>query len=111
MRLGYDDTTDPTKVTSVPVVSTVVAVLLVPIPDWQCTVDLAFTEIRICGGGQPQVSRRLAAALDDLLRITPEARRPPLLAQRDLLERAVAEHVPAPGNRAFALAPDRQGIG
>ncbi|MFJ9520171.1 DUF2254 domain-containing protein [Kitasatospora sp. NPDC101801] len=85
--------------------------LVQPIPDWQCTIDLAFTEIRICGGGQPQVTRRLAAALDDLLRITPEDRRPPLLAQRALLERAVAEHVPDPANRSFALAPDRQGIG
>ncbi|MGW4379457.1 DUF2254 domain-containing protein [Kitasatospora sp. NPDC004531] len=85
--------------------------LVQPVPGWEATVDLAFTEIRICGAGQPQVTRRLAAALDDLLRIAPEPRRPPLLLQRDLLEHAVAEAVPDERNRAFALRPDRQGIG
>ncbi|WP_329493845.1 DUF2254 domain-containing protein [Kitasatospora herbaricolor] len=85
--------------------------LVVPVPGWECVVDLAFTEIRICGAGQPQVTRRLTAALDDLLRITPAGRRSQLLAQRSLLERAVDEHVVDPENRAFGLAPDRQGIG
>ncbi|GAA2151896.1 DUF2254 domain-containing protein [Kitasatospora kazusensis] len=85
--------------------------LVQPVPDWQRVVDLAFTEIRICGAGQPQVTRRLTAALDDLLRLTEEDRRPALLLQRELLARAVAEHVPDPENRAFALTPDRQGIG
>ncbi|MFJ1791723.1 DUF2254 domain-containing protein [Kitasatospora griseola] len=85
--------------------------LVQPVPGWAATVDLAFTEIRICGAGQPQVTRRLVAALDDLLRITPEQRRPPLLVQRQLLERAVAEAVHDHDNRLFALAPDRQGIG
>ncbi|MFK0191914.1 DUF2254 domain-containing protein [Kitasatospora sp. NPDC090308] len=85
--------------------------LVQPVPGWEATVDLAFTEIRGCGAGQPQVTRRLAAALDDLLRITPEPRRAPLLLQRALLERAVAEAVRDADNRAFALTPDRQGIG
>ncbi|MFG2818652.1 DUF2254 domain-containing protein [Kitasatospora sp. NPDC048365] len=85
--------------------------LVQPVPGWSATVDLAFTEVRVCGGGQPQLTRRLAAALDDLLRITPAERRGPLLLQRELLERAVGEHVADPQNRAFALDPDRQGIG
>ncbi|MGW6917296.1 DUF2254 domain-containing protein [Kitasatospora sp. NPDC054939] len=85
--------------------------LVEPVPDWQCVVDLAFTEIRHCGAGHPQVTRRLAAALDDLLRITPDHRRPELLAQRQLLDRAVAEQVTDPELRGFALLPDRQGIG
>ncbi|GAA1935884.1 DUF2254 domain-containing protein [Kitasatospora viridis] len=82
-----------------------------PVPTWQGVIDLAFTEIRICGAGHPQLTRRLAAALDDLLRIAPEDRRPVLLVQRDLLALAVADHVPDPQNRAFALTPDHQGIG
>ncbi len=85
--------------------------LVQPVPGWEATVDLAFTEIRICGAGQPQVTRRLAAALDDLLRITPEVRRGPLLLQRALLERAVTAAVRDEDNRLFALTPDRQGIG
>ncbi|MGW4894092.1 DUF2254 domain-containing protein [Kitasatospora sp. NPDC004240] len=85
--------------------------LVEPVPDWRCVIDLAFTEIRICGAGHPQVTRRLAAALDDLLRITPEPRRAELLHQRALLDRAVAAHEPDPDIRSFALLPDRQGIG
>jgi len=85
--------------------------LVQPVPGWDAIIDLAFTEIRVCGAGQPQLTRRLSAALEDLLRITPDDRRGPLLAQRELLERAVAEHVTDPDNRAFALQPDRQGIG
>ncbi|MFG2696529.1 DUF2254 domain-containing protein [Kitasatospora sp. NPDC048407] len=85
--------------------------LVQPVPGWEATVDLAFTEIRICGAGQPQVTRRLAAALDDLLRITPEPRLAPLVTQRRLLERAVTAAVPDEQDRAFALTPDRQGIG
>lgn len=57
------------------------------------------------------MTRRLAAALDDLLRICPEGRRGQLLEQRELLDRAVAEQLADPEVRAFALLPDRQGIG
>ncbi|WP_405014376.1 DUF2254 domain-containing protein [Kitasatospora sp. NBC_01539] len=85
--------------------------LVQPVPEWPRTVELAFTEIRLCGADQPQVTRRLVAALGDLLRIAPEARRAPLLVQRALLQRAVEEHVTDPAERAFALEPDRQGIG
>ncbi|MFI8084916.1 DUF2254 domain-containing protein [Kitasatospora sp. NPDC086009] len=85
--------------------------LVEPVPDWQSVVDLAFTEIRLCGAGHPQVTRRLAAALDDLLLISPGRRRSQLLEQRRLLDRAVVEQLPDPEVRAFALLPDRQGIG
>ncbi|MEV0530645.1 DUF2254 domain-containing protein [Kitasatospora sp. NPDC050463] len=85
--------------------------LVEPVPDWQSVVDLAFTEIRLCGAGHPQVTRRLAASLDDLLRIAPEQFRPQLLDQRLLLDRAVVEQLPDPEVRTFALVPDRQGIG
>ncbi|MER6399770.1 DUF2254 domain-containing protein [Kitasatospora sp. NPDC001603] len=85
--------------------------LVEPVPDWQSVVDLAFTEIRLCGAGHPQVTRRLAAALDDLLLISPDRRRSQLLEQRRLLDRAVVEQLPDPEVRAFALLPDRQGIG
>ncbi|MFI6846665.1 DUF2254 family protein [Kitasatospora sp. NPDC050467] len=85
--------------------------LVEPVPDWRCVVDLAFTEIRLCGAGHPQVTRRLAASLDDLLRIAPEHRRTRLIEQRVLLDRAVAENLSDPRARTFALVPDRQGIG
>ncbi|MFJ4670370.1 DUF2254 domain-containing protein [Kitasatospora purpeofusca] len=85
--------------------------LVEPVPGWSGIVDLAFTEICLCGAGHPQVTRRLTAALDDLLRIAPDLRRPELLEQQVLLVRAVTQEQGDPEVRAFALRPDRQGIG
>ncbi|MGW7082558.1 DUF2254 domain-containing protein [Streptomyces sp. NPDC054871] len=82
-----------------------------PVPDWTALVDLGFAEIRGCAIGNPQVTRRMLAGLDDLLRLTPEERREPLLRHRELLAQAVERTVPEAADRAFALLPDRQGIG
>ncbi|WP_414167517.1 DUF2254 domain-containing protein [Streptoverticillium reticulum] len=85
--------------------------LVQDLPGWTDLVDLGFTEIRGCATGQPQVTRRLIAGLDDLLHLAPEERRPPLERHRALLAQAVEREVPEAPNRAFALLPDRQGIG
>lgn len=82
-----------------------------PVPDWTALVDLGFAEIRGCAVGNPQVTRRMLAGLDDLLRLAPEDRRRPLLRHRELLAQAVERAVPEAADRAFALLPDRQGIG
>jgi uncharacterized membrane protein len=76
--------------------------LIVPTLDWAGYVDLAFDEIRRAGRLSPQVPRRLAAALDDLIDIAPADRRPPLERQRRLLDRDAGGDAPV---------PDRQGIG
>lgn len=76
--------------------------LVVPTIDWGGYVDLAFDEIRRAGRLSPQVPRRLAAALEDLLDIAPADRRAPLERQLRLLE------ADAEGSDA---TPDRQGIG
>lgn len=62
----------------------------------------AFDEIRIAGAGSPQVPRRLAAALDDLIAIAPPERRPPLERRRRLLDEAAEDPF---------QAADPQGIG
>ncbi|MFC0845186.1 DUF2254 domain-containing protein [Streptomyces noboritoensis] len=85
--------------------------LVQPVPSWEDLVDLGFTEIRIYAVGSPQVTRRIVAALDELLRLAPEQRRPPLLRHRALLVHAVERDVPEAAERAFALEADRQGIG
>ncbi|WP_406347076.1 DUF2254 domain-containing protein [Streptomyces sp. NBC_00648] len=85
--------------------------LVQPIPSWENLVDLGFTEIRTYAVGSPQVTRRIVAALDELLRLVPERRRPPLLRHRALLVHAVERDVPEAAERAFALEADRQGIG
>ena len=59
----------------------------------------------------PQVTRRLLAGIDDLLLLAPEDRREPLVRHRTLLIQAVERTVPEAADRAFALHPDRQGIG
>ncbi|GGR30497.1 DUF2254 domain-containing protein [Streptomyces netropsis] len=85
--------------------------LVQDLPDWTGLVDLGFTEIRGCAIGDPQVTRRLMAALDDLWWLAPEERRPPLERHRALLEQAVERTVPEAADREFSLLPDRQGIG
>ncbi len=85
--------------------------LVQPVPGWTELVDLGFTEVRGCAAGSPQVSRRMLAGLDDLLLLAPPERREPLLRHRELLRHAVDRAAPTPADRAFALRPDRQGIG
>ncbi len=80
-------------------------------PGWDDLVDLAFEEIRWCVAGSPQVSRRLMAGLDDLLLIVPEDRRKSPARHRELLVQTMERAVPVAADRAFALLPDRQGIG
>ncbi|WP_051705148.1 MULTISPECIES: DUF2254 domain-containing protein [unclassified Streptomyces] len=85
--------------------------LVQPVPGWTQLVDLGFTEVRGCAVGSPQVSRRMLAGLDDLMLLAPPERREPLLRHRELLRQAVDESALSPADRAFALRPDRQGIG
>ncbi|MFC5173159.1 DUF2254 domain-containing protein [Streptomyces mutomycini] len=85
--------------------------LVQEVPGWTDLVDLAFEEIRWCAAASPQVTRRMLAGLDDLLLLAPEERREPLHRHRALLVEAVERTVPGAAGRAFALRPDRQGIG
>ncbi|MGH4028880.1 DUF2254 domain-containing protein [Actinomycetota bacterium Odt1-20B] len=85
--------------------------LVQPVPGWTELVDLGFAEIRGCAVGSPQVTRRMLAGLDDLLLLAPQERRAPLVRHRELLAQAVERTVPEAADRAFALLPDRQGIG
>ena len=83
----------------------------IPMPDWDAYVHLAFDEIRLAGATSPQISRRMRAALDDLLDIAPAARRPPLLRQLALLDEALRHSSRQPPDVWFARRPDSQGIG
>ena len=58
--------------------------LVVPSMDWDAYVRLAFVEIRQAGARSPQVSRRLAAALDDLLELAPPDRWAVLREEREI---------------------------
>ncbi|WP_328666857.1 DUF2254 domain-containing protein [Streptomyces sp. NBC_00322] len=85
--------------------------LVQDLPGWRDLVDLALVEVRLHAAGNPQVSRRLLAGIDDLQLIVPEERREPLIRHRALLVEAVERAVPQVAEREFALLPDRQGIG
>nr|WP_211270001.1 DUF2254 domain-containing protein [Streptomyces varsoviensis] len=85
--------------------------LVQELPGWSDLVDLGFSEIRGCAVGNPQVSRRMLAALDDLWWLADDERRVPLARHRTLLTQAVERTAAEPADRAFALRPDRQGIG
>ena len=85
--------------------------LCVPVMQWDDYVVLAFEEIRHAGAGSPQVSRRLTAALVDLLDLAPPERRAVLSRQLDLL-RVRTESTERPGDdSSFDLRPDALGIG
>lgn len=84
--------------------------VLVPTPTWEDLVALGLDEIRISGGGQYQIARRLRALLLDLHADLPPGRRPALDRQLALLDDEVDRCFPD-GQRDDALVPDRQGLG
>ncbi|MFJ4500240.1 DUF2254 domain-containing protein [Streptomyces sp. NPDC088864] len=85
--------------------------LVQEVPSWENLVDLGFEEVRRCAVPAPQVTRRLLAGIDDLVRLAGPERRGPLVRHRALLVQGVQRAVPDAAERAFALCPDRQGIG
>ena len=85
--------------------------LTVPVMDWDAYVHLALDEVRLAGAQSPQVSRRITAALDDLLEVAPPERREVLREQLQLLTDAVGQSGRGEPDIAFAGAADPQGIG
>ena len=84
-------------------------VVVLTVATWEDVVDLALLEITLAGAGQPQVTRRLTALVDDLAADVPATRVPTLDAAR---ARLVTETRAArPGLAPLALTPDRQGLG
>ena len=83
----------------------------VPAMSWNAYVHLAFDELRLAGASSPQVSRRLVAALRDLLEVAPAERRPVLADQLRLLTSAIRHSDRDVADRDMALEPDSQGIG
>ncbi len=80
-------------------------------PDWEDFVTLAATELRIYGATNPQVTRRLRAMYDQLLRVVPPERAEALRRERDLLEETISGTWSSPRDREIAGAPDSQGFG
>jgi uncharacterized membrane protein len=83
----------------------------IPTMDWDAYVALAFDEVRLAGAESPQVTRRLVAAVEDLMLIAPSERQGALRAQRELLRDEIRGSSRDERDIEFALRPDRQGIG
>ena len=78
---------------------------------WEDYVHLAFDEIRMAGAGSPQVARRLRAALEDLLTITPEERQNALKEQLTLLQSGIESTIGEGKDRADSKRGDARGLG
>ncbi len=85
--------------------------LVVPSMDWDAYVHLAFDEIRMSGAGSPQVSRRLHAALEDLMTVAPPDRRPVLEDQLARLTSLTKKAMSDTRDAEMSSLADRQGIG
>ena len=80
-------------------------------PDWEDLVGLAVTEIRHYGRDSIQITRRLRALLESLIRVVPEERAVRLREELDLLHRTVGRNFPDAEDRTRADRPDSLGMG
>jgi uncharacterized membrane protein len=85
--------------------------LVYRMPDWEDFVQLAVTEIRQFGRESIQVTRRLRAMLEDLIRTLPDSRTALLRQELNLLHRSTERFFTEPEDRALAEVGDVQGVG
>src|SRR3954468_8073974 len=78
---------------------------------WDGYVRLAFDEIRLAGASEPQVTRKMCAALADLKSVASPDRQEPLDHQLRLLTAAVRRAHDDEEDVLAALIPDTEGIG
>ena len=82
-----------------------------PTPGWEDFVSLAVTEIRLCGAGSPQVTRRLQVMFEQLVQVVPAQRSGALRKEMGLLECTIERSFADPKDRIIAGIGDRQGFG
>ncbi len=85
--------------------------LIFPRLRWDDFLILGVTEVRLYGGGDPQICRRLGALYSNLLDVAPVYRRRSIIEQLERLRRTVEQNFPDPFDRAIAAIPDAQGLG
>ncbi len=85
--------------------------LVYPSPTWEDFLLLGLTEIRLYGGTNPQICRRLGALLNNLLEVAPDYRRAVIREEQARLRRNLEQNFPDPFDRAIASVPDTQGLG
>jgi uncharacterized membrane protein len=84
--------------------------LIFPTPNWDDFVQLAFSEIRLYGAQNFQVSRRLRAMIENLLSTLPEVRLAALRDELRLLDRALEALLNLPEDLVLSKRADLQGL-
>jgi len=82
-----------------------------PVPDWEDFLLLAFDEIRYCGANSIQVMRRMRAALLELGKGVPSARRGALERYLERVDKGINRAFDDGDDRRDAFEADRQGLG
>lgn len=82
-----------------------------PSCDWEDYVAMGVTEIRLYGGPNPQVTRRLQAMYDYLMQVLPEPRQDAIRKERALLGKTVEESFGNNEDRTIAATSDYLGFG
>lgn len=80
-------------------------------PSWDDLLALALDEIRIAGAGSVQISRRLRALLDDVIRVAPPDHDGSLRRQLRLLDASDGRAFSDREDLELAAEPDPQGMG
>jgi hypothetical protein len=85
--------------------------LILPTPNWDDFVDLAFSEIRLYGASNFQVTRRLYSIIEDLMNVLPQTRQAALQRHLHVLNDTLEQRHLLPEDLTLARTPDRQGLG
>jgi uncharacterized membrane protein len=85
--------------------------VVMPTPTWEDFLSLALDEIRLCGATSLQVMRRLRAALINLDRIAPPARREAIRDYLAHLDVTAKQAIHDSEDLTTAMQQDRQGLG
>lgn len=80
-------------------------------PNWEDFVNLALTEIRLCGASNIQIVRRIRAMIENLTQTLPPHRHAALAVQLKLLGRDLERLFPNSEDRKLAQVADPQGLG
>jgi len=84
--------------------------LIFPTPNWEDFVQLTFSEIRLYGAENFQISRRLHAMIQNLMTTLPEVRLPALHRELELLDRTLERLHQFPEDLALSKRADLQGL-
>jgi uncharacterized membrane protein len=80
-------------------------------PNWEDFVNLALSEIRLCGASNLQIARRLRAMIENLTQTLPSHRHAALAAHVRLLDRDLERLFVNREDRDLARVADPQGLG